>query len=67
MTQSELGDWKRHPVTQEIMYVLNARREGLKDLLTTADEMAVIKFNQGYIAALNDFLDIEPEEESHGS
>lgn len=58
-------EWKVHPVTQEVLDTLQKRFEGMKDELAFTTER--IEFKQGYINALNDFLNIDVKEVIHNA
>jgi hypothetical protein len=70
VTQSDFSDWKRHPVTQQVFSQLSQRVADLIDEIVeqtataTTGEMAE---KAGAIKAHRDFLNIEFDEETHGS
>jgi hypothetical protein len=66
VTKSDFIDWKRHPVTEELLGELRQRIEGLKDELVYAEDARTIAIKQGAIMAYSDILDTKPEE-THGN
>lgn len=69
MTKQDFVDWKRHPVTQQVLSQLAARIEELKDELVghaKEGETTVLSHKAGAILAYQDIVLIEYEE-SHGN
>lgn len=68
MNRQDFLDWKRHPVTQQVMGQLQARIEELKDELVGQAQFgnAVLQsFKAGAINAYQDIVLIEYEGETH--
>ena len=64
MNKQDIADWKRHPVTQEVLVNLNNR---ISQLCTELGAVAGKdplddRFKAGYITACRDFLDVDLEE-----
>lgn len=66
MNKQDFYDWKRHPVTQAVFSQLASRVNDLKDGLSESagTDPGFDRYRTGAIAAYNDMLKIEFEEES---
>lgn len=70
MTKADFYDWKRHPVTQQVFSQIQERIEYIKDQLVMqqgySDEKLLAE-RAGMAQAFQFLLNIEYEEETHGS
>ena len=64
MTKSDLIDWKRHPVTENIFAYLAEREKICVEEVVTNREILTdnVRFYQGYIAALRELLNVDVED-----
>jgi hypothetical protein len=62
LEKSDLGDWKRHPVTQEVFAELRMRIEGLKEEIADGVldvDPKQLAFKAGAIQAFKDVLETD--------
>lgn len=60
-SKEEFVQWKQHPVTKAVIASMQARVDYLKDQLAMSAGVDPLedRFRVGYIAAANDFSDID--------
>ena len=65
MTRTEFLDWKTNKATQEIMSQLKERVESMTTILKDSAGLDPLqdRFYSGYIAAFNDLIHIDVEED----
>lgn len=65
MTKREFLDWKTNKITQEILAQFRERVFLIQETLSRSAGVNPLedRFRVGYIAAFNDIINIEPEEE----
>lgn len=64
-SQQEFADWRRHPVTQEVVRKLDERKQAaIENLVTdranTLEEHGILRMAvQNYLSGLGEFLDLD--------
>lgn len=64
-SQQDFADWRRHPVTQEVVRKLTERKDMARDSLITdssktLEEHGMVRLAvQNYLSGLGEFLDLD--------
>lgn len=58
ISDNEILDWQSNPITKEAYEKIKHRRQEVLELLATTPDAHMVRYQQGYIQAYDDILEI---------